>query len=191
MGNGLTARVSQMAMSKPKTKATKAKGKVRSAVKKAVKKVGPTTPRTVTPYLTLNDATSAIQWYKKVLGAKVVTTQPAGPGKLMHAALRIGDSELFLSDMFPGTDMVDASRAGASVTVHLWTKNADKIWQNAVANGAKVTMPIDDMFWGDRYGRFLDPFGHSWSVSTRSKLSKKALEAKRIESMKQMGAPPS
>jgi uncharacterized glyoxalase superfamily protein PhnB len=147
--------------------------------------------RTVTPYLAVNDATGAVAWYKKALGAKEIDRQPApGPGnKLMHAHLKIGDSDLFLSDIFPGSDSVDPTKTGPSVNLHVWSKNVDKLWSSAIANGAKVTMPIDDMFWGDRYGKLIDPYGHSWALSYRSKLSKAELEKKREEAMKGFGMP--
>lgn len=188
-------------MAKSKTarrtaKAKTAKGRARTtrattrktAAKRAPKPAAAPTPRTITPYLSVNDAAGAIEWYKKTLGAKETVRQPAPGNKIMHAHLHIGDSDLFLSDIFPGTDMVDPARAGPSTTVHLWTRNADKIWQTATANGAKVTMPIDDMFWGDRYGRFVDPYGHAWSVSWKSKLSKAELDKKREAAMKDFAA---
>ncbi|MHB8604385.1 MAG: VOC family protein [Thermoplasmatota archaeon] len=143
--------------------------------------------RTVTPYLGVNDAAAALEWYKLAFGAKVGAIQPAPGNKIMHAEFAIGDTKLFLSDIFPGSDMVDAARGGASVNLHILTKDIDKVYAKAVANGAKATMPLDDMFWGDRYGRLIDPFGHSWAFSWKSKLSKKELDAKRAETMKGFG----
>lgn len=143
---------------------------------------------TVTPYLAVNDARGAIAWYKDVFNAKVIgDIAPAGD-KVMHATLKIGDSLVMMSDIFPGTDMVDAARAGASVNLAYYKADADKIWDRLVAKGAKVTMPYDDQFWGDKFGKVLDPFGHSWSVSRKSKLSKTELEALRVAAMKQFGA---
>ena len=113
----------------------------------------------------------------------------------MHAHLKVGDSELFHADMFPVSDMRDPARVGGTtVNLHVWSRNAQKMWDGAVANGAKVTMPMDDMFWGNRYGKFLDPYGHSWALAWRSKISKAELEMKREEELKQFasgGAPPS
>jgi uncharacterized glyoxalase superfamily protein PhnB len=146
----------------------------------------PPRPRTLTPYLAVSDAAAAIEWYKKAFGAKEVTRQPAGD-KIMHAALRIGDSDLYLADIFPGSDLADPSRVGASVNLHLELKDADKVWQTAVTNGAKVSMPLDDMFWGQRYGKLVDPFGHNWALSSKSKLSKAELEKKREQAMREMG----
>jgi len=145
---------------------------------------------TLTPYLALHDAKSAIEWYGKVFGAKLFGGEPMpGPGgKIMHAQLKVGSSLFFVSDIFPESDMVDASRAGASVNLNIFHKDADKMWERAVANGAKVTMPFSDQFWGDKYGRIIDPFGHSWAITRRSKLSKKQLEDLRVKAMAQMGA---
>lgn len=166
-----------------KTKTPARKSTAKAAAKPAFK------PHTVTPYLAVTDAAGAIEWYKKVFGAKETSRQLAGP-KIMHAALRIGDSEVYLSDIFPGSDVQDPSRVGASVTIHVWSPKIDKFWQNAVANGAKVAMPIDNMFWGDRYGQFIDPFGHRWAVNWKAKMTKAEMEKKRQEAMTQMGAPP-
>ena len=129
-----------------------------------------------------------VLWYKRAFGAKETSRQEAGGGKLMHAELRIGDSTLYLSDIFPGADVKDPKTAGPSVTLHLWHRDVDRLWTNAVENGATVTMPLDDQFWGDRYGKLLDPYGHSWSLSHKSKLSKKELDRKREEAMRQFGA---
>ena len=143
-------------------------------------------PRTLTPYLAVNDAAAAIEFYKKAFGAKELSRQPAGD-KIMHAALQIGDSPFFLSDIFPDSDLSDPTRVGASVNLHLDLKDADKLWKTAVANGAKVSMPLDDMFWGQRYGKLVDPFGHNWALAARSKLSKAELEKKREQAMRQFG----
>ena len=172
-----------------KTTAKRTTGKARKAgAKKAAANASPPPARTLTPYLAVNDAAGAIEWYRKAFSAKEVSRQPAPGNKLMHAHLRIGDSDLFLSDIFPGADVQDPSRVGASVTLHLWTRNAEKLWKSAVENGAKVTMPYDDQFWGDTYGKLTDPYGHSWSFSWKSRLSKAELEQKRVEAMKAFGA---
>lgn len=171
-----------------------ARRKTRSAPKKTArralaKKAGraPTTPKpqTVTPYLAVNDAKAALEWYKEVFGAKVFSNQPGPGGKIMHAALLIGGSQVFLSDIFPGSDLVDATRAGPSVNLHYWRPNAGHVWERAVEKGAKVTMPFADQFWGDVYGRFVDPFGHSWAISRKSTLPKKDLAALREKQMKE------
>lgn len=183
-----------------KAKNTKTKGKPpaakpkQTARKTGAKKPAATAaelkPRTVTAYLAVNDAAGAIDWYKKVFGAKESAKREMMGPKVMHATLRIGDSDFHLSDIFPGSDLSDPTRSGASVSMQVYNKNVDKLWQNALANGAKVTMPIDNMFWGDRYGKFVDPFGHSWALIYKAKMSKAEIAAKTAEAMKMMGAPP-
>src|ERR1051325_4005307 len=189
-GSSLVARF-ERAESPPLAKRTTTSRKTKkttTARKAAPKKASAPAfkPHTVTPYLAVADAAGAIEWYKKVCGAKEPARQLAGP-KIMHAALRIGDSEVYLSDIFPGSDVQDPSRVGASVTIHVWSPKIDAYWKSAITNGAKVIMPIDNMFWGDRYGQFIDPFGHRWAVNWKAKMNKAEMEAKRIEAMKQMG----
>lgn len=182
--------------SKTKTKAParRATAKPNKTARKASPKKAATAadlkPRSVTAYLAVNDAAGAIDWYKKVFGAREpVKREMAGP-KVMHATVRVGDSDFFVSDIFPGSDLMDPTRSGASVSMHVYNKNIDKLWQNAIANGAKVTMPIDNMFWGDRYGKFIDPFGHSWALIYKAKMSKGEIATKTAEAMKMMGAAP-
>lgn len=168
-------------------KGTKAKPTTTNARKTTAKKAPAAfKPHTITPYLTINDAAGAIDWYKKVFGAKETSRQLAGP-KIMHAALRIGDSEIYLSDIMPGTDAVDASRIGSPVTVHVYSNKLDQFWQNALANGAKVIMHLENQFWGDRYGQFRDPFGHMWALNYPAKMTAAEKEKLRVEAMKQFG----
>ena len=168
---------------KPVKKTVKAKPK--TAAKKSTTPSAARYP--LVPYLAVNDAAGAIAWYKKALGAKLVSTQPAPGNKIMHAELKVNGEPLYLADIFPGSDMADPTRAGASVTISLWTKNAQKLWDSCVANGAKVVMPYGDQFWGDTYGVLRDPYGHAWSFSTKSKLNAKQLEQMRAEAMKSFG----
>lgn len=180
--------------------ATKLRKTVRKAAAKATQKAAaktkkpaapgspPRAAHTLAPYLAIRDAASAIEWYKKVFGAKETYRMPSPDGKIMHAHLRIGDSDLFLADLFPGSDLKDPTLAGPTVTLHLEHRNIDKYWANALAHGATVTMPLDDQFWGDRYGKLLDPYGHSWSLAWKSKLSKAELEQKREQAMKEFAA---
>lgn len=169
-----------------------AKRVVKKAAKKAASKdVGAAVPlHTITPYLSVGDAAGAIDWYKKAFGAKEFGRMPGPDGKLLHAEIRLGDSSVYLSDIFPQSATKDPRESGASVVIHLWHRNVDKLWSQAVANGAKVLMPLDDQFWGDRYGQIQDPFGHVWSLSHKSKLSKKELERKREEAMAAFGGAP-
>jgi uncharacterized glyoxalase superfamily protein PhnB len=122
---------------------------------------------TVTPHLVCNGAANAIEFYKKAFDAVELGRLPGPQGKLMHAMIRIGDSPVMLVDEFPDMGSFGPkSLKGSPVTIHLYVKDVDATVKRAVAAGAKITMPVDDMFWGDRYGRLEDPFGHHWSVAT-------------------------
>ena len=121
----------------------------------------------VTPHLVCAGAADAIEFYKKAFGAVEVTRLPGSQGKLMHASIRIGDSAVMLVDESPEWGMLGPkSLKGSPVTIHLYVDDADAFVARAVKAGAKVTMPVSDMFWGDRYGTLEDPFGHHWSVGT-------------------------
>ena len=121
----------------------------------------------VTPHLICAGAAEAIEFYKQAFGATEVTRVPGPNGKLMHAAIRIGDSTVMLVDEMPQWGALGPKALkGTPVTIHLYVEDADAFAARAVAAGAKVTMPVSDMFWGDRYGQLEDPFGHRWSVAT-------------------------
>ena len=121
----------------------------------------------VTPHLICAGAADAIEFYKKAFGAVEATRLPGPNGKLMHAAVRIGDSTVMLVDEMPEWGALGPkSLKGSPVTIHLFVDDVDAVVARAVKAGAKVTMPVDDMFWGDRYGKLEDPFGHHWSVAT-------------------------
>lgn len=139
---------------------------------------------TVTPYLLINGAAAAIDWYKKAFEAKELAREPSPDGKLMHARIRIGDSILMMSDVFPGSSAQAPDSLGTSpVSLHIYAKNVDKLWQQAVDAGAKVTMQLDNMFWGERYGQLTDPFGHHWSMSQVIKMSKAERDEKQKQAM--------
>jgi PhnB protein len=123
--------------------------------------------RSVTPHLICAGAADAIEFYKKAFAAVEVARLPGPGGKLMHAMIRIGDSAVMLVDEMPEWGALGPkSLKGSPVTVHLYVENADATVERAVKAGAKVTMPLADQFWGDRYGKLEDPFGHHWSVAT-------------------------
>jgi PhnB protein len=123
--------------------------------------------RSVTPHLICAGAADAIEFYKKAFGAVELARLPGPQGKLMHAMIRIGDSAVMLVDEMPQWGALGPkSLKGSPVTIHLYVENVDATVEHAVKAGAKVTMPVDDMFWGDRYGKLEDPFGHHWSVGT-------------------------
>ena len=122
---------------------------------------------TVTPHLVCAGAADAIEFYKKAFNAVEEGRLPGPQGKLMHAMIRIEGSAVMLVDEMPECGALGPkSLKGSPVTIHLYVGDVDAVVARAVAAGAKVTMPVADMFWGDRYGRLEDPFGHHWSVAT-------------------------
>ena len=125
---------------------------------------------TVTPHLVCAGAADAIEFYKKAFNATEVSRLPGPQGKLMHAMIRIAGSAVMLADEFPDwSSFGPKSLKGSPVTIHLYVEDVDALVKRAVAAGAKITMPVDDMFWGDRYGKLEDPFGHLWSVGTHTR----------------------
>ena len=125
---------------------------------------------TITPHLTCAGAADAMEFYKKAFNAVDQGRMPGPNGKLIHAQMKIGDSYFMLVDEFPewggkGPKML----GGTPVAIHLYVNDADTIFKQAVDAGATVKMPIADMFWGDRYGVVIDPFGHMWSIATHIK----------------------
>ncbi len=123
--------------------------------------------RTVTPHLVCAGAAEAIEFYKTAFGAVETGRIPGPNGKLIHAAIRIGDSAVMLVDEFPDFGSVGPKALkGTPVVIHLYVEDADAFAARAAAAGAKITMPVADMFWGDRYGQLEDPFGHRWSIGT-------------------------
>ena len=124
----------------------------------------------VTPHLVCAGAADAIEFYKKAFNATEVGRLAGPQGKLMHAMIRICDSAVMLVDEFPDCGSVrPKSLKGSPVTIHLYVEDVDAFVKRAVAAGAKITMPVADMFWGDRYGQLEDPFGHRWSVATHTR----------------------
>jgi uncharacterized glyoxalase superfamily protein PhnB len=121
----------------------------------------------VTPHLVCAGAADAIEFYKKAFNAAEMARIPQPDGKIMHASIRIGDSVVMLVDEFPDWSVRGPKSLGGSpVTIHLYVEDVDAFTERAVSAGAKITMPIADMPWGDRYGQLEDPFGHRWSVAT-------------------------
>lgn len=122
---------------------------------------------TITPHLNVKNGAAAIEFYTKAFGAEVRRVVHGPDGKMiMHADLKIGDSILMLVDEMPDWNVRSPlSLGGSPVTIHLYVTNADAAFQRAVDAGAKVTMPLDNQMWGDRYGQVVDPFGHNWSIA--------------------------
>ena len=122
---------------------------------------------TVTPYLAVDDAEQAIEYYKKAFGAKERVRMDAPNGKIGHAELEIGDSLVMLSDPFPhATTRPPKELGGTSGSVFMYVEDVDAVVRQAVNAGATITMEVADQFWGDRFGSIQDPFGHSWSIAT-------------------------
>jgi uncharacterized glyoxalase superfamily protein PhnB len=123
---------------------------------------------TVIPHLVVRGADRAIAFYKEAFGAQELSRSPGPDGKsLVHACVQIGDSKLFLCDEFPQWGVHSPlGVGGTSTTINLYLENADRVFAQAVAAGASVKMPMADMFWGDRYGKLTDPFGHEWALAT-------------------------
>jgi PhnB protein len=121
----------------------------------------------VTPYLVVDDAAKAIQYYQRAFGATEVARMDGPPGKIAHAELKIQDSMIMLSDEMPGSGARSPrSLGGSPVSLFLYVEDVDTVYNRAVAAGGKADQPLADMFWGDRYGKLTDPFGHSWSLAT-------------------------
>lgn len=121
---------------------------------------------TLTPHLTCDGAIDALEFYKKAFGATEMMRIQSPDGKLMHACLKIGSSAVMLADEMPGCSEGPKTLKGTTVTLHLYVEDADAFVDRAVTAGAKLIMPVTEMFWGDRYGQVEDPSGHRWAVAT-------------------------
>jgi PhnB protein len=145
----------------------------------------------VTPYLTLNDAARALDFYKRAFGAKEVMRMDGPNGKIGHAEIKIGDSKIMLADEMPGGECRSPqSLGGTTGGIFLYVDDVDAVFNQAVSAGARPEAEPADMFWGDRYGRLKDPFGHSWSVATHKEDVAPAEMQKRMkEFMSKQGHP--
>jgi PhnB protein len=138
----------------------------------------------VSPYLCVDGAANAIDFYTQVLGATERMRMPMPDGKVGHAELQIGDSVVMLADEFPEMGIVGPKKIGGTpVTLGVYVEDVDKTFATAVKAGAKELRPVEDQFYGDRSGQFEDPFGHRWSISTHvedvapEEMGKRAAEA--------------
>jgi len=121
----------------------------------------------VQPYLAVDDAAKAIDWYKQALGATELFRMEGPGGTIGHAELKIGDSVVLLADPFPQASTKPPKElGGTTASLMLYVEDVDAIVNRATDAGATVTMEVADQFWGDRFGSFTDPFGHSWSIAT-------------------------
>ncbi len=123
---------------------------------------------TATPHLIVKDTGAAIEFYKQAFGARELMRLTTPDGMIAHAEIKIGDSTVMLADEFPEWgNLSPESLGGTPARIHLYVEDVDAVAARAVAAGAKVEIPVDDQFYGDRSGRFRDPFGHLWVVGTR------------------------
>ncbi len=127
--------------------------------------------RTVTPSLTFKDSSKALEFYQAAFGAKTIDHLRSPDGKMtMHATMRIGDSILMMGDEMPGSECARSAETlgGSPISLFLYVSNVDEAFNKAAAAGAQVTMPVADMFWGDRCGSLKDPFGYYWTIATHT-----------------------
>jgi PhnB protein len=144
----------------------------------------------ITPYLAVDDAAKAIEFYRDAFGADEVIRMPGPDGKIAHAELQLGDSKLMLSDPFPESNVQPPSaRGGPTASVFMYVEDVDGIFEQAQKAGAKVVSPLENMFWGDRFGTVSDPFGHVWSLATHVEdLSEEEMAERSRAAMAEMGA---
>ena len=132
---------------------------------------------TITPSLVIKDGARAIEFYKKALGAQELYRMDTPDGTFMHAALRIGDSNIMIGNepyAHPGHEencaKAPSELNGTSTTLYFYVEDSDTVFNRAVAAGAKASMPMTDMFWGDRIGNIRDPFGYLWTIASRKEI---------------------
>jgi PhnB protein len=174
---------------KPKT-AKKAKSKMKAKAKSKAKTPQPIPEgyHTVTPYLVLQGAASALDFYKRAFGAKELVRMPGPGGRIMHAEIKIGDSPVMLADEAPERGHRGPHALGGTpVGICLYVEDVDSLAAQAVAAGAKVIMPVTDQFYGDRSGTFTDPYGHQWTIATH----KEDVSPEEMKQRMQAMAPPS
>jgi len=160
-----------MAKKKPRTKTRKPARKpaAKKSARAAAKKVSfiPKGMHTATPYLTIRGADKALEFYKKAFGAKERSRMLGPGGAIMHAEITIGDSFIMMGEEMPEMGAISPLALGGSGSgIMLYVKNVDAMYAAAVAAGATADQPPADQFWGDRYSKLTDPFGHKWSIAT-------------------------
>jgi uncharacterized glyoxalase superfamily protein PhnB len=183
--------------------ASRKRAKARPARKSAKRKVTPKSVRKrveavprasgcLIPGLSIRGAAEAIAFYKKAFGAKELSRMPGPDGKIMHAELKFGDRVLYLGDEAPEMGAPSPQTLGGSpVSLMHYVKDVDAVFARAVAAGAKPVMPVADMFWGDRFGSIVDPWGHRWALAThKADLTQKQMMKAMDEWMARQGPPP-
>jgi PhnB protein len=146
----------------------------------------------ITPHLTIRGAAEALPFYQKAFGAEIRGQAPGPDGRLWHAEMRIGDSRVFLADEFPEMDAKSRSPVtlgGTTMTLNILCDDVDAWFERAVKAGATADMAPADMFWGDRYCKVTDPFGHSWAILTHKEdLTPEQLEERSKKAMEEFAA---
>ena len=167
-----------------------AKRKTARAAKKAKPRKAQAVPKgyqTVTSHLVLDDCAGAIEFYKKAFAARELLRMPGPDGKIAHAEIQVGTSRVMLNDEmpsmgFPGVYKSPRNAGLGTAALFLYVTDADKWFDRAVKAGCSVRMPIADMFWGDRYGQVIDPYGHTWAIATHKEdLTPKQMAARQKE----------
>ena len=121
---------------------------------------------TITPHIVVREAGRAAEWYKRALGAKERGRIPVPGGKFMQIELWFGDSAVMIADEFPDAGVLSPESIGGNpVVLHISTEQVDNLWQRALEAGAEIVQPLQDQFWGDRYGQIRDPFGYRWGLA--------------------------
>ena len=146
--------------------------------------------RSVTPYLIVDDAVAAIEFYEKVFGASVRMKMDWGGGKIGHAELEVGDSVVMLASEFPEMGVLaPKSVGGTPVSLMVYVENVDEVFARAIAEGAEEVRPVANQFYGDRSGMIRDPRGHLWSVATHVEdVSREELDRRSKEMLAQAGS---
>ena len=141
---------------------------------------------TVTPSLVLKDCSKAIDFYKRALGAQELMRMPGPDGKIMHAEIKVGNSQIMMNDEIMGAKSAE-TLGGSPVNFYLYVEDADSWHKKALAAGCKEILPVSDMFWGDRMGAVSDPYGYKWNFSTHVKdMTPEEMKQGQDEWMKQM-----
>jgi PhnB protein len=121
---------------------------------------------TITPHIVVREAGKAAEWYKQVLGAEERSHIPVPGGKFMQIEMWFGDSAVMIADEFPEAGVLSPQAIGGNpVVLHFSTENVEALWKKAIEAGAEVVQPLQDQFWGDRYGQIRDPFGYRWGLA--------------------------
>ena len=148
--------------------------------------------QTVTPHIVLDDCAKAIEFYKTAFGAKEVIRMPGPGGKIAHAEIRVGNSRVMMGDEMPSMGMPGVYKSPKAAGLNtaalfLYVAGVDKWFDRAVKAGCTVRMPLTDMFWGDRYGQVIDPFGHTWGMATHLEdLTPKQMAARQQKAFAEM-----